>query len=429
MNSLLLLVFLVVFVLLGAPIAFVMVALPTVYILVTGALPLVTIPYQMFEAIAHVPLVAIPFFLLTGELMNQARITERLLELARELVGRVRGGLAQVSVVVSMFFAGMNGSAVADAATVGSLLIPAMKKDGYSAAFASGLIAVCGTIGGIIPPSVIMVLLASGLNLSVGGLFAAGILPGLLVGALLMLYCYAFATVNAVGRYEAPFSVRRLWRAFMRAGLATLVPVVLVGGILGGVFGTVEAGAITAVVAYLIGALGYRTLGWPQFKQAVTAAMRSTASVFMVIAAAGPFGWMLNRLGALNFVESWLLGFSDTPILFALVVLLFVLAAGMVMDVVANVVILGPLLVKVMVVSGFNIYQAALVVCVGFLLGTVTPPVGISLFTVSAIARERIERVSRAALPFIAIEVVVLGLLMVVPELSLAIPRALGFLK
>ena len=429
MESLILILLLVVFILLGAPIGFIMVVLPTVYILITGELPLVTIPYQMYEAIAHAPLIAIPFFMLTGELMNTGGITDRLLDLSRELVGRIRGGLAQISVVVSMLFAGMNGSAVADSAVVGSLLIPAMKRAGYSGAFAAGLIATCGTIGGIIPPSIIMILLASSLNLSVGALFSAGILPGILIGVLLMIMCYILAIFRNYERYEEPFTFAALWRAIWRSWLALMIPVVLVGGIVLGIFGTVEAGAVTALMAFIVGMFFYRTLTWRDFFKATNTAVRTSASVFIIIAAAGPFGWMLSRLGALNFLEEWLLSFSASPVLFILALLGFIIISGMIMEVVALVIVLGPTLVNVMEKVGYHQYQAALIVCVGFLLGLVTPPVGVSYFTAAAIARESLEKVAIAVIPFILVEVFALVLLILVPSISLWVPYQLGFLN
>ena len=193
MISALLIAGMVGLILVGAPIALAMIVLPTAYILATGAAPLLTVPYQMYEAVANFPLVAIPFFMLTGELMNSSTVTERIIELSRRLVGRMRGGLAQVNIVASMFFAGMNGSAVADTATIGSTLIPAMKRAGYAPAFAAGITAVGSTIGGIIPPSIGMIVLASAANLSVGALFAGGILPGLSIGLLLMFTTYVIA--------------------------------------------------------------------------------------------------------------------------------------------------------------------------------------------------------------------------------------------
>lgn len=428
MNALFLIVVLLVFIGVGAPVGFVMVILPTIYILFTGELPLVTIPYQMYESISKAPLIAIPFFLLTGELMNHGRITDRLVDLSRELVGRIRGGLAQVNVVVSMIFAGMNGSAVADSAVVGTLIIPAMQKAGYSGPFSAALTAVSSTIGGIIPPSIIMILIASSLSLSVGALFAAGLIPGLLVGLALMLLCYIISVIRNYERYEVPFTWRALGRAFFRSGLALLIPVILVGGIVSGIWGTVEAGAITAITAFIIGKVIYRTLSWREFSSAVRRAVVTTSSVFIIIAAAGPFGWMLNRVGALNFVEQWLLSYADNPILFALVIVAFMIFVGMVMDVLANIIVLGPTLVHVMVAAGYHEYQAGIIVCVALLMGVVTPPVGIAYFTVSAISRDRLERVAIALIPFILAEVVVLFLMLLFPAVSLYLPELFGFI-
>ena len=427
MSELYLLVFLLIFILLGAPIGFVMVITPTIYIIITGELPLITIPYQMYEAIAHAPLVAIPFFLLTGELMNNGNITDRLVDLAREVVGRARGGLAQVNVLVSMIFAGMNGSAVADSAVVGSLIIPAMKRAGYEAPFAAALTAVTSTIGGIIPPSIIMILIASALSLSVGALFAAGFVPGVMVGVAFMVVCYIYAVARNYERYEVPFTWRALMCAFARSGLALLIPFILVGGIVSGIWGTVESGAITACYSFIIGKFVYKSLSWQDFFEAVQRAVVTTSTVFIIIAAAGPFGWMLTRLGALNFVQDWLLSFIDSPIVFALVVVAFMIFVGMIMDVVANIIVLGPSLVFVLVEAGYHEFQAALVVCVGLLMGVVTPPVGIAFFTVAAIAREKLETVAYALIPFILVEIGVLFLLLMFPQTSLFMPELFGF--
>ena len=429
MNSLYLFVILMVFIVLGAPIGFVMVILPTIYILLTDAMPLSVIPYQMYNSVAHSALVAIPFFLLTGELMNHGKITDRLVDLSRELVGRIRGGLAQVNVLISMIFAGMNGSAIADSAVVGSLIIPAMQRAGYSGPFSAALTAVSSTIGGIIPPSIIMILVASNLNLSVGAMFSAGIIPGLLVGIALMILCYAYAVVRKYERYEVPFTWRALGRAFRRSGLALLIPAILVGGIASGIWGTIEAGAITATTAFIIGKVIYRTLSWEEFFAAVTRAVVTTSSVFIIIAAAGPFGWLLSRVGALNFVEGWLLGFVDSPVLFVVVVVTFMIFVGMIMAVLANIIILGPTLVQVLIEGGYHEYQAALVVTVGLLMGVVTPPVGVAYFTVATIAREKLEPVAWALIPFILTEIGVLFLMLVFAPITLFLPQWFGFIN
>jgi tripartite ATP-independent transporter DctM subunit len=427
METLVLLSALVVLILLGMPIGIAMVILPTVYILVTDELPLITIPYQMYEALARVPLIAIPFFLLTGELMNSGQITDRLLALSRELVGRIRGGLAQVNILASLFFAGMNGSAVADTATVGAIMIPAMKRSGYSAAFSAAVTAVSSTIGGIIPPSIAMILLASGMGLSVGGLFVAGIVPGIVIAVLLMLLTYVIAVRRGYERYEEPFQLSTLLEAIRNAWIALLIPVVLVGGIVFGVFTATESGAITAVIAMIIGAFVYKTLTIKSFSETLARAIKVTGSVFIIVAAAGPFSWLLNRIGALQWLEKWLSGYVDNRILFAIALIGFIFIAGMIMDAVANIIVLGPTLVKVSVAAGFPELQAAIVVTVGFLLGTVTPPVGICYFTASYLAGEKLERVAAAMTPFILVEILFLFLLLAIPGLSMWLPRAFGF--
>ncbi|MSP67967.1 MAG: TRAP transporter large permease [Alphaproteobacteria bacterium] len=428
MESLILIVIMVVLIVFGAPIGFTMAILPTVYIMMTDVLPLTTVPYLMYESIAHNPFIAIPFFMLTGELMNNGDITKRLLDLSRELVGRIRGGLSHVAVLICMIFAGMNGSAVADSAAVGAVLIPAMKRAGYHPPFTAGLLATAGTIGGIIPPSIVMIILASSMDLSVGILFATGIIPGIIVGLCLMFVCYCFALVRKYERYTEPFSFAVLWRVFWRASLALCVPFVLIGGIVTGVFGSVESGAITAALALFIGAVVYRALSWESFIRSINIAVMTSASVFIIIAAAGPFGWMLTRIGALDFLEGWLLGFRYSQFMFLLALIGFIIVAGMVMDATANIILLGPTLVKVMMQMGYHEYQSALVVCIGFLIGTVTPPVGVTLFTAAAIAKVPLDKAAWASLPFVAAETFVMLLVILIPALSLTVPRWFGML-
>ena len=303
----------------------------------------------MFSAIDFVPLTAIPFFMLTGELMTSATITDRLVNLSQQLIGRMRGSMAQANVLVSMFFAGMNGSVVADAATVGSLTIPAMKRAGYPSAFSAGITAVSSTIGGIIPPSIMMIVLANASEISVGALFAGGIIPGIMVGALLMLINHFIAVKNNFERSEEPFSLRRIGDAGVKASFALLIPVVLVGAVVGGVASVVEAGALTAVIALVVGLFVYRTITWANCRGAFMRAFRNSATVFIIIAAAGPFSWLLTSLGAIQELEEWLLGYTHNPLLFALVLCIFIYLLGMVMDSAANIIVVGPVIVEVMV--------------------------------------------------------------------------------
>lgn len=428
MDSLVLVTGLVGLILIGAPVALAMLLLPTVYILVTDAAPILTIPHQMYEAVSKLPLVAIPFFMLTGELMNSSTVTDRILDLSRRIVGRMRGGLAQVNVVSSMFFAGMNGSAVADTATIGTVLIPAMKRAGYSAAFAAGLTAVSSTIGGIIPPSIAMIILASTANLSVGAMFAAGIVPGILIGLALMAVTWLLAVRRGYERSDERFDLRAFGRAVFSASGALTLPVVLVGGILGGWFSSVESGAITALLSVFIGRVVYRSLSLTDFAGAVGRTVRLTASIFIVIAAAGPFGWLLAKVGTIAAIEQWLLSFTSSPFLFVLAVLLVILAIGTFLDAPANIVLFGPVLISSSVAAGFSPVTAALAVVIGFLIGMVTPPVGSCWFLASRIADAPLEESAVQMLPYLAVEIVVLAALFVLPFLTLAIPGALGLL-
>lgn len=429
MESIFLLVVLVLLILLGAPVGFTLILIPVVYILITDAAPMILIPSQMFSAIDAVPLTAIPFFMLTGELMTSATITERLVELSRRLIGRMRGSMAQANVLVSMFFAGMNGSVVADTATVGSLLVPAMKKAGYPAAFAAAITAVSSTIGGIIPPSIMMIVLANAGGISVGALFAGGIIPGLMIGILLMVINYFIARRNNFERSEEPFSFIALARAVYRSSFALLIPIVLVGSVVFGIAGVVEAGALTATIALFVGLFIYRTITWENCKGAFVRAFRNSAMVFIIIAASGPFSWLLTSLGAINDLEQWLLGYTHNPLLFILVLVLFICLLGMVMDSAANIIVVGPVLVDVMVKAGYPDVQAALVVVVGFLIGSVTPPVGVAFFTAGAIANVRLEKVAIAMLPYLTALFALLFVLIVIPQFTMFLPRVLGFVQ
>ena len=428
MELIVLMVALLVMIFIGAPIAATMAVLPAIYIAVTNELPLSTVPYQMYEAIASAPLIAIPFFLLTGALMNSGQITERLLLLSRELVGRVRGGLAQTTVLVSMMFAGMSGSAVADTAAVGGVLIPAMKKAGYHGPFAAALCAVAGTIGGIVPPSIVMILLAGTMGMSTGGLFMAGVLPGIVIGLMLMGVAYVISVKRHYPRYEEPFRWSVLARAFAGALPPLLIPTVIIAGIVFGVFTATEAGAMTVLVAAAIGLLLYRSLTLADIASTVVHTVKVTSSVFFILAASGPFSWLLNRIGALQGLEGWFMGYTSSPVLFTFILIGFILLVGTVIETIPAIVVLAPTLIKVCVAAGFHEIQAALVLVVGFIMGAVTPPVGIVYFTAAFIADEPLEKVGVALIPFMLVEVVVMFLILFFPSLTLWLPKVAKFI-
>ena len=427
MTAMLFLAALIVLILLGMPIGFAMALLPTVYLAVTEVAPLSSVPYQMYTALDKFPLVAVPLFLLAGELMNLGEVTDRLLRLSRELVGRLRGGLSHITVMMSMLFASLNGSAVASTATVGNVMIPAMKKAGYPGSYSASVTAAASTIGGIIPPSIAVILFASVTNTSVGKLFSAGILPGVIVGLLFMAVGYVVSLRRDYERYDVPFSWSALGLAFARAILALSLPLILYFGIVGGVFTPTEAGAVVCLLAFVIGKFVYRSLTWSDLWQAMRRTVRMTATIFLIIAAAGPFSWLLTSLGALQGLEAWLIGLEGSYLLFLLAFVAIILVAGMLSDIVANLIILGPALLSAAVAVGLTDTQAAMVICIGFLLGTVTPPVGICYFTASRIANVSLEKVAIDLVPFIAAEVALLILILTIPAVTGLIPYLAGY--
>ena len=416
-------------ILLGAPVGFSMILLPTIYILYTNAAPLLLIPAQMFNAIDSIPLTAIPFFMLTGELMTSATITDRLVELSQRIIGRLRGSLAQANVLVSLFFAGMNGSVVADTATVGSLVIPAMTKAGYKRSFSAGITAVSSTIGGIIPPSIMMIVLANASGISVGALFSAGIIPGILVALLLMIVNHILAVKYNFERSEEPFSWTGLRKSTLRASFALIVPITLVGTVVGGIAGVVEAGAITATISLLVGLFIYRTINFSNTVSAFNRAFRNSASVFIIIAASGPFSWLLTSLGALGQLEEFLLNYAKNPFIFALVLITFIYLLGMIMDSAVNIIVVGPVIVEVMVKAGYPEIQGALVCIVGFLIGSVTPPLGVAYFTAATVANATLESVAVAMIPYLVSLFFLLFILVVFPDITMWLPTYLGFVQ
>ena len=416
-------------ILLGAPVGFSMILLPTIYILYTNAAPLLLIPAQMFNQIDSIPLTAIPFFMLTGELMTSATITDRLVELSQRIIGRLRGSLAQANVLVSLFFAGMNGSVVADTATVGSLVIPAMTKAGYKRSFSAGITAVSSTIGGIIPPSIMMIVLANATGISVGALFSAGIIPGILVTLLLMIVNHILAVKYNFERSEEPFSWTALRKSTLRASFALIVPITLVGTVVGGIAGVVEAGAITATISLLVGLFVYRTINFSNTVSAFNRAFRNSASVFIIIAASGPFSWLLTSLGALGQLEEFLLSYANNPFIFALVLITFIYLLGMIMDSAVNIIVVGPVIVEVMVKAGYPEIQGALVCIVGFLIGSVTPPLGVAYFTAATVANATLESVAVAMIPYLVALFFLLFILVVFPDITMLLPTYLGFVQ
>jgi tripartite ATP-independent transporter DctM subunit len=302
-----------------------------------------------------------------------------------------------------------------------------MTRAGYPRAFSAGITAVSSTIGGIIPPSIMMIVLANASGLSVGALFSAGIVPGLLICALLMIVNHVLAVRFNFERSDEPFSFSKLGTAAVKSSFALIVPIVLVGAVVGGIAGVVEAGALTATISLFVGVFVYRTINLANCKSAFTRAFRNSASVFIIIAASGPFSYLLTTLGALDQLKNFLLSYTSNPFVFALVLITFIYLLGMVMDSAVNIIVVGPVVVEVMAKAGYPEVQAALVCIVGFLVGSVTPPIGVAYFTAAKIANASLESVAVAMLPYLVSLFFLLFLLVVIPGITMWLPTFLGF--
>lgn len=383
---------------------------------------------RFYNGIDSFPLLAVPFFILAGEIMNAGGITQSIVRFAQSLVGHVRGGLAQVNVVSSMIFAGISGSAVADASAIGKMLIPAMEREGYSRPFAAAITAAAAVVGPIIPPSGIMVLYGFVMNVSIGALFAAGIVPGLMIGLGLM------ATIRLLaGRYNLPVSrPRATWgeraEAFRGAWLAMLLPVILLGGMLSGFFTATEAACVAVAYALLVTIFIQRNVGKAELAAIFKATALQSGVILLLVGAAVTLGWLVTVSGLAKDIADAMLAVTDdvTGLLFLVNILLFII--GMFLDAGPAILILGPVLSPVFIELGVDPVHFAIIMCVNLTIGLATPPMGLLLFVTASVARERVENIVRALLPLLAVEVLVIFVITYFPSLVLTLPRALGLM-
>jgi C4-dicarboxylate transporter DctM subunit len=384
--------------------------------------PLTLIPQQMFGGTDSTVLQAVPFFLLAGALMDKGGISRRLVNLANVLVGWVTGGLAMVSVVASMFFAGISGSAAADSAAVGSVMIPAMTKKGYAKDFAAALIACAGTIGTMIPPSIPMIIYGVTTGTSIGGLFIAGVVPGVLMGLALMAHAYAVSRQRGYTGLALP-SARKVGVAFREALLTLLMPVIVVGGILGGIFTPTEAAAIAVFYSFVLGGLVYRELRWSSLLEVLVQTGLSTGIVMFLIATSTAYGWVLARQGIPLTLANAFTGMTSNPWVFLLLVNLLLLVAGTVMETVPSIIIFAPVLLPLAKQVGVDPVFFGVIMVVNLSMGLASPPSGATLFVSTAIANEPLDRVCRAVWPLFFSMVAILLLITFVPALVMGLPH------
>lgn len=408
----------------GIPIAFA-IGIAAWFYMLGADVPTVVMAQQVGTATDSWVLLAMPLFVLAGLLMNDTGISLRLIAFARALVGHLRGGLAMVNVMASMLFGGISGSAVADSAALGSILIPGMTKGGYPKDFSAALTSSSSSIGIVVPPSLPMILFGAITGTSVGALFIAGIIPGLLIGMSLMAVVYAIARRKG-WRGEAPFSWSHLWRAARDAALGLMMPVILIGGILGGVFTPTEAAGVSVVYAVAVSMLFYRALTWKAFYRTLVNAGVLTAVVMTIIATSFTFGWVMTFEQVPQVVASWLLGAELSPNLFLLIVAAALIVLGCIMHGDPLLLITVPIVYPAALVLGIDPVHFGMVAIIAVAIGQQTPPVGSTLFVVSALTRLDVFVVSRANIPFVLALVFVLMLVLFIPELSLWIPRMVG---
>jgi len=413
----------------GVPVALTMGVAGLGAIFIDGGLTPLVATQRMFGGIDSFPLMAVPFFILAAELMSAFGLTNALLRFSNDLVGHIRGGLGHVNVLVSMLFAGISGSALADAAGPSAIVMRMMRRAGYDAHYSGALSAATATIGPIIPPSILMVVYAiSDSKVTVAGLFLAGIVPGILLGAALAGVNHVVSVRHGYRGRERRASGRELARSAFSALPALVMPIVILGGILGGVFTPTEAGAVASAYALLLaaitGKLDFKVLAASFVRAAIT-----TSSVLLIVSMASIFAWLLAYAQVPQTLAAGLGALTDSTVVILLLLAAFALICGLFIDTLPALIILTPILSPIAHQFGVDPRQFAMMLVLNLAIGMITPPVGPVLFVISTVGRLRIEPLAKAILPLLAAELVVLFLVIFVPDISTAVPNFFGYLN
>ncbi len=417
------------FLMLGLPVFFGLLAAPGVLLWLNGQPRDLALLYRnVYNGMDSFPLMAIPFFMLAGVLMNRGGITARLVEFAQSIMGHFRGGLAHVNILSSMLFAGLSGSAVADTSAIGSMLIPAMVKNGYTRKFSAAITAASSVIGPIIPPSGIMIIYSYVMGESVAALFLAGIIPGILVGVGLMLMTWVMAH-----RYDFPVATKRsTWsergNASIKAFFPLLTPVIILGGILGGIFTPTEASAVAVAYSLIISLFILKSITVRDLPKVLTEAAMVSSVVLLLVGAAMAFKTVVSLSHAPEILAAWIMSLSENPLILLFLINLLLFLVGMFLDAGPAIIILAPILGPIFIDLGIHPVHFAIIMSVNLTVGLATPPMGLVLFVASSVSGESMESISKAILPFLAIEVVVIFMITYIPAISLAIPRHFGFI-
>lgn len=412
----------------GAPVVFALLISPGLSLLLDGQTEFHTaLLSRLYNGMDSFPLMAVPFFILAGEVMNAGGVTSALVRFAQSLIGHLRGGLAQVNIVSSVLFAGLSGSAVADTSALGKMLVPAMEQNGYTRRFAAAITAASSVIGPIIPPSGIMIIYAFVMNVSVAGMFAAGLIPGVLVCAGLMGMTAFLAKRRNYPKANEKATWSERGAALKETAPALMTPVILLGGILAGVFTPTEAAAVAAVYAIVISVFVMKTLTWRDLGPVFVNAAAQSGVILLLVGAAVTFAWIITVSGLTTSFADMITGATDNVLLLLFLVNLFLFLIGMFLDAGPAILILGPVLAPLFISMGVDPLHFAIVMCVNLTVGLATPPMGLVLFVASSISDEKPDRIAVEMVPFLAVEVAVIFLITYIPALTMTIPRLLGF--
>jgi len=407
---------------LGLPVAVAMCLTSVVTLVLLGQTEILSVMGQrMYSSTTAFPLLAIPFFILAGNLMNTGGMTERIFRFAHSLVGHFKGGLGQVNVLGSMVFAGMSGSALADAMGLGAIEVKAMVKSGYQPRFAAAVSAASATIGPVIPPSIPLVIYGSMSGVSVGALFLGGLVPGILMGAAMMVTVYIIAVKRNYPR-EPRATAREVVRALLGGLAAIATPALIMGGILSGIFTPTEASVAASIYALFLGLAVYRELHWADLPEILWDTVRQTAQVMFIVAAAGLFGWLLIYLRVPDALIAWLSALSGNPLVVLIIINVILLMLGCFMEGIAIMLLTIPIFMPIIGQLGINPIHFGVLMTLNLMLGLLTPPVGMVLYAMSSVARVPMMVLAKELVPFLGSLFVVLALITAVPVLVTWLP-------
>ena len=381
---------------------------------------LIMAPKEMFSAIDRFPLAAIPFFILAGNLMEKGGISGRLVDFAKSLVGGVQGGLPMTTVLTCMMFAAVSGSSVATTFAIGAILIPALVRHGYPRPYTAALQATSAELGVVIPPSIPLILFGVAAEISIGELFIAGVVPGLLIGLALIVFVHIYCRIKGWGKHDGEGRLSVL-SATGKAGWALVMPVIILGGIYGGIFTPTEASVVAVFYALLVGTAFHRELGWRDVVTALKKSVLSSAVTMFIIANAGLFAFIITRAGIPDQIGQWLTMVFSSPALFLIGVNGALFLIGMVIETSAAIIVLAPILTPVAIYFGIDPIHFGIIMVVNLALGMITPPFGVNLFAACTVARVSLDKVIKHLLPFVLVIISCLMLISYVPTISLGL--------